>query len=209
MEKKVRKSFPSQSKFSTKRALELVQGDLCGPITSSTTAGNRYFILLVDDYTRVMWVYVLKNKSDAFGVFKKLCAKVENEKGGKVRIFRTDRGWEFTSDEFKNYCEEQGITRHYTAPYMPQQNGMVERRNRIVVEMARSLLKQIKMPSIMWAEAVRHSVYILNRLPTRALTDQTPYEAWMESKQDVGHIRVFGCVAHMKIPGSKVSKLED
>lgn len=67
----------------------------------------------------------------------------------------------------------------------------------------------MKLPSTMWAEAVRHSVYILNQLPTRALSDQTPYEAWMESKSDIGHIKVFGCVAHMKIPSNKVSKLED
>lgn len=78
-----------------------------------------------------------------------------------------------------------------------------------MVEMAQSFLKQMKLPSTMWDEAVRHSVYILNRLPTKALSDQTSYEAWMESRPDIGHIKVFGCVAHMKIPSNKVSKLED
>lgn len=96
MAKQVRKSLSFQSKFSTKHALELVHGDLCGPIMPSTTAGNRYFLLLVDDYTRVMWVYMLKNKSDALSVFKKFCARSRMKKKKKVGIFRTDRGGEFT-----------------------------------------------------------------------------------------------------------------
>lgn len=209
MAKQVRKSFPSKSNFSTKHALELVHGDLCGPIMPATLAGNRYFFLLVDDYTRFMWVYMLKNKSDAFSVFKKFRAKVENEQNKKIGIFRTDRGGEFMSNDFNSYCEDLGITRHFTTPYTPQQNGVVERRNRTVVEMAGSYLKQMKMPSVMWAEAIRHSIYVLNRLSTRALSGQTPYEAWMGNKPDIGHIRVFGCVVHMKIPGDKTKKLDD
>lgn len=78
-----------------------------------------------------------------------------------------------------------------------------------MVEMGRSYLKQMKMPSMMWAEAIRHAVYVLNRLPTRALSEQTPYDAWTGFKPDVGCIRVFGCVVHMKVPGDRVKKLDD
>lgn len=156
-----------------------------------------------------MWVYMLKNKSDAFDVFKKFRAQVEKGQKGRIGTFRTDRGGEFMSKEFVSYCEDHGITRHFTAPYTPQQNGVVERRNRTVVEMGRSYLKQMKMPSVMWAEAIRHAVYVLNRLPTRALSGQTPYEAWMGYKPDIGHIRVFGCVVYMKVRGDNVKKLDD
>lgn len=113
------------------------------------------------------------------------------------------------SNEFKAYCEDNGIERHFTAPYTPQQNGVVERRNRTVVEMTRCFLKEMGLPATLWGEAVRHSVYVLNRLPTRALSNQTPYEAWTGKKPNLGHIRVFGCLTHMKIPDVHTKKLDD
>lgn len=200
MSKQVRKQFPKQASYTSKEPLELIHGDLCGPISPETASGKRYFFLLVDDFSKFMWVYFLKSKDEAFGTFKNFQALVETSPGKRVKIFRTDRGGEFTSNEFKSYCEKAGIQRHYTAPYTPQQNGVVERRNRTVVEMARSCLKEMQMPAMLWGEAVRHSVYLLNRLPTRSLTGQTPYEAWFERKPNVSHVRVFGCKAHMKVP---------
>lgn len=134
---------------------------------------------------------------------------VENESENRIKVFRTDRGGEFCSTQFINYCEEAGILRHYTAPYSAHQNGVVERRNRTVVAMARSFLKEKQVPSDFWGEAVRHSVYILNRFPTRALSKYTPYEVWSGSKPDVSHIRVFGCCAYMKVPSVHVKKLDD
>lgn len=209
MSKQTRRPFPSKATYSADKVLQLVHGDLCGPITPATSGGNKYFLLLVDDFSRAMWVYMIRNKNDALDAFKKFCLLVEDGLEKKIRILRTDRGGEFTSKEFEKYCEEARIARHYTAPYSPQQNGVVERRNRTVVEMARSFLKEMKMPAEMWGEAVRHSVYILNRLPTRAVSGKTPYEAWTGKRPNVSHIRVFGCVAHMKIPSVHVTKLDD
>ena len=211
MSKQTRKHVPTRSNFAASKVLELVHGDLCGPITPSTASGKRYIFLLVDDYSRVMWVYLLKSKGEAFTAFKNFRALVEDGVERKIKTFRTDRGGEFMSAEFINYCEESGIMRHFTVPYTPQQNGVVERRNRTLMEMARSYLKEMKLPGMMWGEAVRHSIYVLNRLPTRALTGVTPYEAWSVNgnKPDVGHIKVFGCTAHMKVPGHAVKKLDD
>lgn len=121
-----------------------------------------------------MWVYFLKTKDEALKMFKIFRAQVEKSSKKNIKVFRTDRGGEFTSNEFKEYCEGVGIERHYTTPYTPQQNGVVERRNRMMVEMARSCLKEMRMPNKLWGEAVRNSVYILNRVPTRALTGKTP-----------------------------------
>lgn len=209
MSKQVRKPFPQQSKFTAKKALELIHGDLCGPITPSTPGGNKYIFVLIDDYSRVMWTYLLKNKSEAFGAFKRFCALVENSPGKKIMTFRTDNGGEFTSKEFNQYCEEAGIVRHFSAPYSPQQNGVVERRNRTLIEMARSLLKEKNVPNQFWGEAVQHATYLINRLPTRAVTGITPYEAWSEKKPHVEHIRVFGCLAHMKTPSANLKKLDN
>lgn len=91
--------------------LELVHGDLCGPITPSTMVGNRYVFLLVDDYSCAMWDYLLKTKDEAFEAFKRFRAQVEDGAERKIKTLRTDRGAEFV-----NYCEENGITRHFTAP---------------------------------------------------------------------------------------------
>lgn len=85
----------------------------------------------------------------------------------------------------------------------------MERRNRTVVSMARSFLKEMKMPPYLWGEAIRHSVYVLNRLPTRVLIEKTPYEAWTGNKPDLSHLRTFGCVAYMKVPSNQISKLDD
>lgn len=209
MLKQARNNIPKKSKFTAQKVLELVHADLYGPITPETAAGNKYFFLLVDDYSRLMWVYLLKTKNEAFGAFKKFKAMVEDGKERRIKVLRTDRGGEFVSNEFSQYCEEAGIIRHYTNLYTPQQNGVVERRNRTVMGMARSLLKGKEMPSYFWGEAVRHAVYVLNRLPTRALMGTTPYETWTSYKPDVGHLPVFGYLGHMKIPAQNTQKLDN
>lgn len=141
-----RSTLPVLSTFRAEKPLELIHGDLCGPITPPTLGGNNYFMLLVDDCTRLMWVAMLKHKNEALGAFKKFKSVAENEKDLKLKGFRTDRGGEFNSKEFREYCDEQGIKRFLTAPFTPQQNGVVERRNRTVMSMARSLLKIMDVP---------------------------------------------------------------
>lgn len=209
MSKQNRKSFPMQSSFRAKKPLELVHGDLCGPISPETPSGNKYFFLLVDDFSRAMWVFLLKSKDEAFDAFKRFRALVEKNSETTVKAFRTDRGGEFCSQQFNSYCEQAGIYRQFTAPYTPQQNGVVERRNRIIVAMVRSLLKTMDLPLYLWGEAVRHSVYILNRLPTRALTEKTPFEVWTGNKPNLDFLKVFGCVSYMKVPVVQTTKLDD
>ncbi|GJR62261.1 zinc finger, CCHC-type containing protein [Tanacetum coccineum] len=127
----------------------------------------------------------------------------------KLRMLRTDRGGEFTSNEFTKYYKENGIARQLTAPYSPQQNGVVERRNRTVLSTTRSMMKAMKLPLTFWAEAVRHAIYILNRVPTRALIDKTPYEALYNRKPNLENLRIFGCTAYAKITIPHLKKLDD
>ncbi|GJT98735.1 putative RNA-directed DNA polymerase [Tanacetum coccineum] len=207
--KQTRNPFPTHTSYRAKKRLELIHGDLCGPVSPPTPSGNRYFMLLVDDYSRVMWVYLLKTKDEALQVFKNFRGKVEVETGEKMKVFRTDRGGEFLSNQFTTYCNETGLERHYTSPYSPQQNGVVERRNRTVLEMVRCNLKTMSMPDVLWGEAVTHSVYVLNRAHTKALKESTPYEMWTGRKPHVGHLRVFGCVAHMRVAKGHLKKLDE
>ncbi|GJZ56678.1 zinc finger, CCHC-type containing protein [Tanacetum coccineum] len=145
----------------------------------------------------------------AFSTFKEFRQQIEMETRMKLRMLRTDRGGEFTSNEFTKYCKENGIARQLTAPYSPQQNGVVERRNRTVLSTTRSMMKAMKLPLTFWAEAVKHAVYILNRVPTRALVDKTPYEALYNRKPNLENLRIFGCTAYAKITIPHLKKLDD
>jgi transposase InsO family protein len=155
--------------FRTEKPLELVHMDLCGPITPSTAGGKKYFLLLVDDHSRYMWLELIRTKDKALRFFKKVKALAETEHGSKLLAFRSDRDGEFNSTAFSDFCEENGVKHFTTAPYTPQQNGVVERRNQTVVEMARCLLKAMAVPGSFWGEAVKTAVYLLNRAPSRSL----------------------------------------
>lgn len=168
-----------------------------------------YIFVVIDDHTRYMWTMLLQKKSEAFSKFKRLKVLVEREMGKKIRTFRTDRGGEFVSREFDAYCESFGIKRHLTAPYTPQQNGVVERRNRIMMEMARSILKHMHMPNYLWGEAIRHSTYLINCVATRSLKKKTLYEGLRHKKPSIEHLRVFGCIAYAKVDTKFLKRLDD
>ncbi|GKB79400.1 zinc finger, CCHC-type containing protein [Tanacetum coccineum] len=204
-----RAPFPKKAKARSTSPLDLVYGDLCGPITPPTPSGKKYIFLLVDDYSRYMWAYFLKSKDQAFDTFKEYKKSTENELRTTLKMLRTDRGGEFTSNEFTQYCKENGIARQLTAPYSPQQNGVVERRNRTIMSTTRCMMKATNMPQIFWAEAVRHAIYILSSVPTKVLEDITPYEAIKQRKPNLENLRVFGCIAYAKVPSQHLTKLDD
>ncbi|GJX79243.1 zinc finger, CCHC-type containing protein [Tanacetum coccineum] len=204
-----RAPFPKKAKARSTSPLDLVYGDLCGPITPPTPSGKKYIFLLVDDYSRYMWVYFLTTKDQAFDTFKEYKKSTENELRTTLKMLRTDRGGEFTSNEFTQYCKENGIARQLTAPYSPQQNGVVERRNRTIMSTTRCMMKATNMPQNFWAEAVRHAIYILNSVPTKALEDITPYEAIKQRKPNLEYLKVFGCIAYAKVPSQHLTKLDD
>lgn len=166
------------SQTRAKKPLELIHTDVCGPIKPSSLGNNNYFLLFIDDFSRKTWVYFLKQKSEVFEVFKKFKAAVERESGRKIKALRSDRGGEFTSREFQEFCEANGIRRPMTVPRSPQQNGVAERKNRTILNIARSMLKSKKLPKEFWAEAVACAVYLSNRSPTRSVWGKTPQEAW-------------------------------
>lgn len=111
----------------------MVHGDLCGPISPTTAAGNKYVFVLIDNHSRYMWTILLQNKSEAFEKFQRFNALIEAEAKTKIKMFRTDRGGEFMSKKFQSFRDNSGIIRHFTAPYSPQQNRVVERRNRTLM----------------------------------------------------------------------------
>ncbi|CAB75469.1 copia-type reverse transcriptase-like protein [Arabidopsis thaliana] len=202
-------SFPKESSSRAQKPLELIHTDVCGPIKPKSLGKSNYFLLFIDDFSRKTWVYFLKEKSEVFEIFKKFKAHVEKESGLVIKTMRSDSGGEFTSKEFLKYCEDNGIRRQLTVPRSPQQNGVAERKNRTILEMARSMLKSKRLPKELWAEAVACAVYLLNRSPTKSVSGKTPQEAWSGRKPGVSHLRVFGSIAHAHVPDEKRNKLDD
>lgn len=185
-----------------------MHADLCGPMTTESLGGSKYFLIFTDDFSRMSWVFFLKLKSETFDNFQRFKALVEKPNDRCIKALCMDRGGVFLSNEFSIFCEENGIHRDLTAPYTPEQNGVVERKNHTVVEMARSLLKAKGLPNEYWPEAVTTAVYLLNISPTRAVPNQTPYEAWTGTRPWVSHLRVFGCIAYTLIDSQNRQKLK-
>jgi transposase InsO family protein len=162
-----RSSFPHQAQRRATEVLQLLHGDICGPITPPTPSGNRYFLLLVDDYSRYMWICLLSTKDVTADAIKYVQAATERKTEKKLLALRTDCGGEFAATDFVKYCAELGVHLQLTALYSPQQNGVVERRNQTVVGTARSMMKAKALPGVFWGEAVMTEVYLLNRSLSR------------------------------------------
>lgn len=165
-------------------------------------------MLLIDDYSRMTWVTFLKDKSQALERFKNFRAMVENEIDSRIKCLRSDRGGEFNSHEFNKYCEKHGIIRHLSAARTHQQNGVVERKNKTVQEMPRTMLNEAKLPHRYWKEAVHTAVYILNRAQLRVNHDKTPYELWKGRPASVKYFKIFGSKCFIKRDEDTLSKFE-
>lgn len=200
--------FPINKAWRATEKLQLIHTDVCGPQRTSSLNGSRYFIIFIDDLTRMCWIYFLKQKLEVAAVFWKFKAWVENQSDYKIKVIRSDNGTEYTSDKFNKFCEDAGIEHQLTATYTPQQNGVSERKNRTIMEMARCMLFEKNLPKKFWAEAANTSVYLLNRLPTKALKGKTPYEAWHGNKPSVQHLKIFGSICYVFVPEIKRDKLD-
>ncbi|CAL9000240.1 unnamed protein product [Prunus brigantina] len=207
--RQARDPFPKESTWRASATLQLVHANIYGPINPISSSKKRYFITFIDDFSRKTWVYFFIEKSEAFVSFKNYKARVEKETGMFIRSLRTDRGGEFTSQEFINFCIVNGIQRQLTAAYTPQQNGVAERKNRTIMNMVRSMLDEKKIPKLFWPEAVNWTVHVLNRSPIFAVKNKTPEEAWSGYKPSVDHFRIFGCISHVHVLDSRRIKLDD
>ena len=167
--KQARLPFPVNKAWRAVEKLQLIHIDVCGPMRTASLNGNRYFMVLIDDFSRMCWVYFLKQKSEVASVFWKFKTWIENQSGCKIKVIRYDNGTEYTADKFAKFCEVAGIEHQLTATYTPQQNGVSERKNMTIMETARCLLFEKEMPKAFWAEAINTVVFLQNRLPTKAL----------------------------------------
>ncbi|KAE8707081.1 hypothetical protein F3Y22_tig00110387pilonHSYRG00804 [Hibiscus syriacus] len=166
------------AKHTTQGILDYVHSDVWGPSTTPSLGGSRYYVTFIDDFSRKVWVYFLKQKSEVFEKFKL---------------------WK---------AEERGIQRHFTVRKTPQHNGVVERMNRSLNERARCLRLNAGLPKHFWAEAVNMACYLINRSPRASLAGKVAEEVWTGHDISFDNLRIFGCPAYVHVPADEISKLD-
>lgn len=200
--KQSRLPFPKEGSRSTE-LLHIVHTDLCGPMENRSIGGSRYFMLFIDDFSRMTYIYFLKTKDEALKCFQQYKAEVENQLNRSIKIIRSDNGTEFCNNKFDDFLMSHGIVHHKTNPYTPEQNGLSERYNRTIVEKAKCLLFEAGLEKRFWAEAAHTAVYLQNRTVSTSLNYKTPYEIWTGRKPDISHLRVFGSTIMVHVPKQK------
>nr|GEU41150.1 retrovirus-related Pol polyprotein from transposon TNT 1-94 [Tanacetum cinerariifolium] len=191
--KQAHASHKAKNVVSTTRCLELLHMDLFGPSVIRSYGGNSYTLVIVDDYSRYTWTRFLKDKTEAFNQFKIFSRKIQNQLGCLIVSTRTDYGREFDNEvQFREFYNANGITHNFSAPRTPQSNGVVERKNRTLQEMSRTMLNEQSLPQKFWCNAVDTSTYMINRILIRAVLGKTPYELLSGRKPTLDYFKVFG-----------------
>ena len=177
---------------------DLTHMDLWGKYDTASIHGNHYYLLMVDDSSRYITMEFLKKKSEAAQKVKDYLAKLISH-DRKPKAIRIDRGKEFLNEVLTAWCHDKGINIQITAPYSPSQNGVAERMNRTLVEIARAMMRGV--PEFLWEYAINHSSYLRNRAYTKSLKGQTPYEKWFKKKPNISHLREFGAPVWVLLQG--------
>jgi len=186
--------FPS-SNISTTSVFELIHVDTWGPYKTPTHNGFRYFITIVDDFSRATWTYLLSTKSNAFTILQSFIHMVERQFNSNIKIIRTDYAFELGSGKLQyEFFISKGIVQQTTCVHTPQQNGIVERKHKHLLETSRALLYQSHLPISYWGECLLTTSYLINRFPSSVLHFKTPFEILFKTKPIYSHLKCFGCL---------------
>ncbi|GJS21456.1 putative ribonuclease H-like domain-containing protein [Tanacetum coccineum] len=178
---------------SVSKPLHTLHMDLFGPTSVSSLNHKWYCLVVTDDFSRFTWTFFLKSKDETGSILRNLITEIENLKDLKVKIIRCDNGGEFKNREMDEFCTKKGIKREFSNARTPQQNGVAERRNRTLIEAARTMLADAKLPVTFWAEAVSTACYVQNRVLVNKSQNKTPYELFNGRSPAIGFLRPFGC----------------
>jgi hypothetical protein len=160
----------------------------------------------VDDYSRLTWVFFLQEKSQTQETLKGFLRRAQNEFGLRIKKIRSDNGTEFKNSHIEGFLEDEGIKHEFSSPYTPQQNGVVERKNRTLLDMVRTMLDEYKTPDRFWAEAINTACYSINRLYLHRILKKTSYKLLTGKKPNVSYFRVFGSKCFILIKRARKSK---
>ena len=186
--------------------------DLFGPPSHESLGGKKYCLVIVDDYvddySRYTWVFFLKKKSETQKTFIDFANEVQLQHNEKILAIRSDNGTEFKNYTLDEFLSDEGIKHQYSAAYTPQQNGVAERKNRTLMDAARTMLAEFKSPYNFWAEAISTACHATNRIYLRKGLNKTPYEILTGNKPSIHYFRVFGCKCYILKKGNRLSKFE-
>lgn len=183
-----------KSYHATSEIFELVHGDVWGPFGEETMTGCKYFLTLVDDFSRITWAFLMRTKSETISHMKIFVKMVETQFGRKIKMFRTDNGGEFFSKQMDDLLQSIGCIHQSSCPHTPQQNGIVERKHRHLLHIARALMLNANLPKTFWGDGILTATYIINKLPTPVLNGATPWEVLFQQPAYVDNLKVFGCL---------------
>ncbi|GKA82588.1 putative ribonuclease H-like domain-containing protein [Tanacetum coccineum] len=191
--KQHRASCKSKTENSISLPLHLLHMDLFGPTFVKSLMKKMYCLVVTDDFSRFTWVFILATKDETSGILKSFITGIENLVDHKVKVIRCDNGTEFKNKEMNQFCEMKGILRQFSAARTPQQNGVAEMRNRTLIEAARTMLADSKLPTTFWAEVVNTACYVQNRVLVVKPHNKTPYELFHGRTPTLSFMRLFGC----------------
>ncbi|KAJ9538337.1 hypothetical protein OSB04_031070 [Centaurea solstitialis] len=192
-----RSSHPPKLETNCRSPLDMIHMDICGPMRIESLARKKYMLVLVDEFSRFTWLEFLRAKSDAADRIIAFIKRIQVSLNLKVKKLRSDNGTEFRNMKLHSFLEDVGISHNFSAVRTPQQNGVVERKNRTLVEAARSMMAHSGVPKSLWAEAVATACYTQNRTLIVKRTGKTAYEMIEKRKPDIKHLRVFGCKCYI------------
>ncbi|GJT96749.1 putative ribonuclease H-like domain-containing protein [Tanacetum coccineum] len=175
------------------KPLFMLHMDLFGPTFVSSLMHKKYCLVVTDDYSRFTWVFFLITKDETSEILKNFIKEIENLTDKIVKLIKSDNGTEFKNKVMDDFCREKGIKREYSVARTPQQNGVVERRNRTLIEAARTMLADSKLPTTFWAEAVSTTCYVQNKVLVVKPHNKTPYDLFRGFKPALSVMRLFGC----------------
>jgi hypothetical protein len=166
--------------------------DLFGLVAYVSIGGNKYGFIIVDDYSHFTWVFFLHDKGAVPDTFKKFAKRAQNDIETKIKRIRSDNGTELKNINMEEFLNEEGIGHEFFIAYTPQQNGIVERKNRTLVEAARIMLDEYKVLDHFWADAINTACHAINGLYLHKILNKTAYELLLGKKPNVSYFRVFG-----------------
>ncbi|GJS87235.1 retrovirus-related pol polyprotein from transposon TNT 1-94 [Tanacetum coccineum] len=206
--KSSKKPHKPKSEDTNQEKLYLLHMDLCGPMRVASVNGKKYILVIVDDYSRFTWVKCLRSKDEAPAFIINFLKMIQVRLKETVRRIRTDNGTEFVNQTLREYYEKVGISHETSVARSPQQNGVVERRNRTLIEAARTMLIYAKAPLFLWAEAVATACYTQNRSMIRRRHGKTPYELLHNKPPDLSYLHVFGALCYPTNDSENLGKLQ-
>ena len=201
--------FKSKSFSSIDEPLMLLHMDLFGPVDIISISKNKYALVIVYDFTRFTWKFFLHSKDEASQLIINHIKNVETGSKWKVATIRSDNGTEFKNSSMREFCESKGISQTFSASRTPQQNGVVERKNKTLIEAARTMLEDSKLPTYFWAKAINTACFTQYISIINHAQDKTAYQLMKEKKPTLGFLHVFGCKCFvLRNQGENLGKFE-